>query len=66
MFLKYLVKKRAISVCMTGKFFSPPLPPPGRQHLWEKFFRYPFQYPKVLLEVGAPPPQSFDASYAPG
>ena len=30
-------------------------------------FRCPFQYPKVPLEAGAPPPpQSSDASYAPG
>jgi hypothetical protein len=44
----------------TGKcFFSPP----RRQHFREKFFRRPFQYPKVPLEAGAP--QSFDASYAP-
>jgi hypothetical protein len=25
----------------------------------------PFQYPKVPLEAGAPPPKSFDASYVP-
>jgi hypothetical protein len=31
----------------------------------ENVFRCPFQYPKVPLEAGAPPPQSFDASYAP-
>ena len=37
-------------------------PPPCRQHFREK---PPFQYPKVPLEAGAPPPQSFDASYAP-
>jgi hypothetical protein len=42
------------------------LPSPRRQHFLEKFFRCPFQYPKVPLEAGAPPPpQSFDASYAP-
>jgi hypothetical protein len=29
-------------------------PPPG-QHFREKFFRCPFQYPKVPLEAGAPP-----------
>jgi hypothetical protein len=40
-------------------------PPPRRQLSQEKFFRCPFQYPKVPLEAGAPPPQSFDASYAP-
>jgi hypothetical protein len=39
--------------------------PPRRQHFLENFFRCPFQYPKVPLEAGAPPPQSFDASYAP-
>jgi hypothetical protein len=33
--------------------------------LGKKFFRCPFRYPKVPLEAGAPP-QSFDASYAPG
>jgi hypothetical protein len=43
---------------------SPPLALPHRQHFREKFFRCPFQYPKVPLEAGAPP-QSFDASYAP-
>jgi hypothetical protein len=53
----------------TGNFSlppkSPPPPPPARrQHIREKFFRYPFQYPKVPLEA-VPPPQSFDASYAP-
>jgi hypothetical protein len=36
-----------------------------RQHLREKIFRCPFQYTKVPLEAGAPPPQTFDASYAP-
>jgi hypothetical protein len=41
------------------------LPSPRRQHFRENFFRCPFQYPKVPLEAGAPP-QSFDASYAPG
>jgi hypothetical protein len=40
-------------------------PPHRRQHFREKFFRCPFRYPKVPLEAGAPPPQSFDASYAP-
>ena len=30
-----------------------------------KFFLLP-PYPKVPLEAGAPPPQSFDASYASG
>jgi hypothetical protein len=40
--------------------------PPRRQHFREKLFRCPFRYPKVPLEAGAPPPQSFDASYAPG
>ena len=39
--------------------------PPPPQHFLEKFFRCPFQYPKVPLEAGAPPPKSFDASYAP-
>ena len=43
---------------------SPPLTLPHRQHFREKFFRCPFQYPKVPLEAGAPP-QSFDASYTP-
>jgi hypothetical protein len=38
-------QKRAISVWC---------PPPG-QHFREKFFRCPFQYPKVPLEAGAPP-----------
>ena len=39
--------------------------PPPRQHFREKFFRCPFQYPKVPLEAGAPPPPpSFDASHA--
>ena len=55
-FLKKLFKKRAISVCYDGKFFSPPpLSPtfPG------KFFRCPFRYPKVPLEAGAPPPPIF-------
>ena len=37
-----------------GKFFF--LPP---QHFREKFFRCPFQYPKVPLEAGAPPPPIF-------
>jgi hypothetical protein len=36
-----------------------------RYSMTGKFFRYPFQYPKVPLEAGPPPPQSFDASYAP-
>ena len=36
------------------------------QHFREKMFWCPFQYPKVPLEASAPPPpQSFDASYAP-
>jgi hypothetical protein len=39
-------------------------PSPRRQHFGGKFFRCPFQYFKVPLEVGAPP-QYFDASYAP-
>jgi hypothetical protein len=30
-------------------------PPPRRQLSQEKFFRCPFQYPKVPLEAGAPP-----------
>ena len=53
-----LVKNMQFRYGMTGK-----LPPPRRQHFLEKFFRCPFQYPKVPLEAGAP--QSFDASYAP-
>jgi hypothetical protein len=52
-FKKKIGQKRAISVWYDGKFF------------WGNFFRCPFQYPKVPLEAGAPP-QSFDASYAPG
>ena len=35
------------------------------QHFREKFFGCLF-IPKVPLETGAPPPQLFDASYAPG
>jgi hypothetical protein len=42
---------------MSGKFFE--LTSPRRQHFWEKFFRCPFQYPKVPLEAGAPPPTIF-------
>jgi hypothetical protein len=51
--LKTIGQKRSLHVAirygMTGKF------------------RCPFHYPKfkVPLEAGAPPPQSFDASYAP-
>jgi hypothetical protein len=40
-------------------------PPTRHQHFREKCFRCPFQYPNVPLEADAPPPQSFDASYAP-
>ena len=59
--LKHLVKNVQFRYGTTGKS-----PPPHRQHFREKFFRCPFQYPKVPLEAGAPPPaQSFDASYAP-
>jgi hypothetical protein len=43
--------KRAISVWYDGKIFLLP----RRQHFLEKFFRCPFQYPKVPLEAGAPP-----------
>jgi hypothetical protein len=35
--------------------FSLRPPPPHRQYLREKFFRCPFQYPKVPLEAGSPP-----------
>ena len=38
--------------------------PTRREHFREKIFSCPFQYPKVPLVAGAPPPQSFDASYA--
>ena len=62
-FKKNLVKHVQFRYCTTGKFF---FSPPRRQHFREKFFRCPFQYPKVPLEAGVPPPQSFDASYAPG
>jgi hypothetical protein len=58
-FLKNLVKNVQFRYGTTGK-----PPPPRRQHFREKFFRCPFQYPKVPLEPM--PPQSFDASYAPG
>jgi hypothetical protein len=51
-FFKKFGQKRAISVCYDGKIFSSP---PRRQHFLEKFFRCPFRYPKVPLEVGAPP-----------
>ena len=46
---------------------NPPTPPntPRRQHFRGKYFRCPFHYPNVPLEAGAPPPQSFDASYTP-
>ena len=61
-FKKNLVKNVQFRYGTTGKCFF--YPPPLRQNFRGKFFRCPFQYPKVPLEAGAPP-QSFDASYAP-
>jgi hypothetical protein len=63
-FLKKIWSKTCNFGMVRRENFSFFLPPPRRQHLREKIFRRSFQYPKVPLEVGAPP-QSFDASYAP-
>ena len=48
---KNLVKNVQFRYGTTGKI----PPPPRRQHFRGKFFRCPFQYPKVPLEAGAPP-----------
>ena len=63
---KNLVKNIQFRYGMSRKLLSPPLSS-RRQHFRGNFFRCPFQYPKVPLVSGAPPPltQSFDASYAP-
>jgi hypothetical protein len=45
-------------------FSSPTPPPPGANISWKNFLAALF-IPKVPLETGAPPPQLFDASYAP-
>jgi hypothetical protein len=52
-FQNNLVKNVQFRYGMTRKFLLSP--PPRRQHFREKFFRCPFQYPKVPLEAGAPP-----------
>jgi hypothetical protein len=57
-FLKNVVKNVQFRYGMTGKFFfraqtlSPP--PSPAQTFPGKFFRCPFQCPKVPLETGAP------------
>ena len=45
--------------------FSLPYPLPRRQHFCEKFFRCPFHSKSAPRNRCPPPPQLFDASYAP-
>jgi hypothetical protein len=53
LFENFQIKKKNWSkTCNFGKFLSPP---PPRQHLREKLFSCPFQYPTVPLEAGEPP-----------
>jgi hypothetical protein len=46
-------------------YFCFPTPLPRRQHFRKHFLGALF-IPKVPFQTGAPPPQLFDASYAPG